>query len=90
MKEKDTPKLPAAVSLGRRGGKQTAKKYGIAHFQKMGGLAAVTKAKRYGKSDFYTLIRFGLKPSEMTAKEREEALAKIESDRSLRQKRKTQ
>lgn len=96
--EKESPKLAAAVSrtakvpasvsraakaLGGRGGKQTALLYGKTQYATMARIAHKSKIKRYG-ADFYVLIRFGFKPKEMTPEQREEALAKIESDRNLR------
>lgn len=85
----DKAKMPEAVKLGRRGGKRCRELHGVVQYQKMGKLAAITKAKRYGGSDFYTLIRFGYQPSAMTPAEREAALEKVAADRARRQKRKT-
>jgi len=87
MTAEKEPKLAAAVTLGRRGGKQTAKLHPT-QFSDMGKLAHKTKMKRY--PGFYTLIPFGHHPKDMTEKQREEALAKIEANRNRRRKRKTQ
>lgn len=87
-KKTEEPKLAAAVSLGRRGGSKTSKLYGKAHYRKMAKIGAATKVERYGREEFYALVRFGYKPSQMTERERDAALAKIRAHRESLKKRK--
>lgn len=61
-------KNPAAVSLGRRGGRKTLELFGAEHFsnagKKGGKKSGALLRKKYGP-DYFRLIRAGKKPSSL-------------------------
>lgn len=74
----------AAVLLGTIGGNAKLKQYGPEAYSKMGTAGTATVKARYGRRDYFRLMRFGYKPSQMTQEQRELALRAIDADQVRR------
>lgn len=83
MTAEKEPKLPAAVTLGHRGGEQTAKRHGPKQFADMAVKAHREMKRKYGKG-VYGLIRRGIPVKGKTKKQCEEMLNKINAEKKAR------